>query len=338
MDSLTQIILGASVAEAVAGKKMGNKAALWGAVAGTIPDLDVLIRAVAHPIDGELLHRGFSHSILFSFLMAPILGWIIHRIYRRKYDQKLWISLFFWSIITHPMLDMFTNYGTQFLWPLDWRISFNSVFVIDPLYTVPFMILLIIALFKRRESVWRARLNWTGIIYSTLYLVWCTTIKLTILNKSDQYFASAGIKAKNTLVTPMPFTSFYWMMLTEDDDHFYIGYKSLFYDFKANDINMFPKNREMFNQFGWAHFNYKSKLKFISNEYYALESHQDTIHFYDLRFGVSSKFTAEKVHQPIKGFGMVIDKGLVKKTFNLNRTDGWKQVNFGFYFDKVFKK
>ena len=68
MDSLTQIILGAAVGEAVAGKKLGNKAAFWGAIAGTIPDLDVLIRHFAHPIDGALWHRGFSHSIVFALL------------------------------------------------------------------------------------------------------------------------------------------------------------------------------------------------------------------------------------------------------------------------------
>lgn len=336
MDSLTQIVLGASVAEAVAGKKMGNKAALWGAIAGTIPDLDVLIRRMAHPIDGELLHRGFSHSVFFSILAAPVLGYLCFRLYKKRFEMKTWMWLFFWSIITHPMLDMFTNYGTQFLWPLDWRISFNSVFVIDPLYTLPFLILLIWALFLKRESSWRRKLNWTGIIYSSFYLVWCTSVKLIILNKSDDYFQSAGIKSKNTLVTPMPFTSFYWMMLSEDDERFYVGYKSLFYDFKANDINIIPKNRELWDDVRWPQRDFKKKLRFISNDYFALEQNNDTLSFYDMRFGVSSKFTNENYHKPIKGFGMVIDKGIVKKTFNLNRTDGWKQVNFGAYCSKVF--
>ena len=42
MDSLTQIVLGAAVGEATLGRKVGNKALLWGAIAGTIPDLDVV--------------------------------------------------------------------------------------------------------------------------------------------------------------------------------------------------------------------------------------------------------------------------------------------------------
>ncbi|MBM3430819.1 MAG: metal-dependent hydrolase, partial [Bacteroidetes bacterium] len=76
MDSLTQIVLGGAVAELVAGKKMGNKAIFWGAIAGTIPDLDVFLRAFYHPIDAAFLHRGFSHSILFSIIFGPLLAWV----------------------------------------------------------------------------------------------------------------------------------------------------------------------------------------------------------------------------------------------------------------------
>ena len=43
MDSLTQVVLGAAVGEAALGKKIGNRAIVWGGIAGTIPDLDVLI-------------------------------------------------------------------------------------------------------------------------------------------------------------------------------------------------------------------------------------------------------------------------------------------------------
>ena len=152
MDSLTQIVLGAGVAEAVAGKKMGNKAVLWGAVAGTIPDLDVFLRFFYHPIDAALVHRGFSHSLLFALLMGPLLGFVFFKLYKQKYELKTWIWLFFLGIVTHPILDMFTNYGTQFLWPFNFRITFNSVFVIDPLYTVPFMVCIIVAMTMNREN------------------------------------------------------------------------------------------------------------------------------------------------------------------------------------------
>ena len=77
MDSLTQVVLGAAVGEAVLGKKIGNRAMAWGAVAGTIPDLDVYVRYFTDPMTATEMHRGFSHSILFSVLMAAILGYCV---------------------------------------------------------------------------------------------------------------------------------------------------------------------------------------------------------------------------------------------------------------------
>jgi inner membrane protein len=338
MDSITQIVLGAAVGEAVAGKKMGGKAALWGAIAGTIPDLDVFFRAFVHPIEGALLHRGFSHSILFAVIASPILAFLVHRLYKKRYDYKTWVWLFFGSIITHPMLDIFTNYGTQFFWPFELRWTFNSVFVVDPLYTIPFALLLIIALFLKRENRWRRKLNYAGIVYSSLYLVWCVIVKLTILNKSDDYFQSAGIKGENTIVTPMPFTSFYWMMLTESDSSYYIGYKSLFYDFNPNDIEIIAKNHEALEQLKWKDKNYTETFKFLSNGYYSTELKNDTLCLYDLRFGTTTLFTEGKISTPLFAYGMVIDNGNVNKTISISKNGLWKEVNFGSYFNKIVNR
>ena len=117
MDSLTQIVLGGAIGELVAGRQMGNRAVLWGAIAGTIPDLDVFFRVFYHPIEAALVHRGFSHSLLFSLLVSPILAYLLNIATKRNYGFRLLVQLFFWGIVTHPILDMFTNYGTQFLWP-----------------------------------------------------------------------------------------------------------------------------------------------------------------------------------------------------------------------------
>ncbi|HAB26726.1 MAG TPA: metal-dependent hydrolase, partial [Xanthomarina gelatinilytica] len=76
MDSLTQIVLGAAVGEAVLGKKVGNKAMLYGAIAGTIPDLDILASYVTDTVTALEIHRGFTHSIFFSVFFAPIFGWL----------------------------------------------------------------------------------------------------------------------------------------------------------------------------------------------------------------------------------------------------------------------
>jgi inner membrane protein len=89
MDSLTQIILGAACGEAVAGKKIGNRAMLWGAVGGTLPDLDVFATFFCDEIASTSFHRGFMHSFLFAVLAPWVLAWLAQwfyseNIYRRR--------------------------------------------------------------------------------------------------------------------------------------------------------------------------------------------------------------------------------------------------------------
>ena len=155
MDSLTQIVLGAAVGEAVLGKKVGNKAMLYGAIAGTIPDLDVLSRYVVDTVTATEWHRGFSHSILFSVLFAPFFGWLVWKLDRKRNATWTdWSWLFFWGLFTHPILDAFTTWGTQLFWPFETRLAFQSIFVIDPLYTLPFLIFLVL-----KKPMWNCRLK-----------------------------------------------------------------------------------------------------------------------------------------------------------------------------------
>ena len=89
MDSLTQIVLGAAVGEAVLGKKVGNRAIIWGGIAGTIPDLDVIANAFMTPIEALAVHRGISHALIFSIFAAPIFAWLTHQFYKQEvYKQQ----------------------------------------------------------------------------------------------------------------------------------------------------------------------------------------------------------------------------------------------------------
>lgn len=98
MDSITQITLGAAVAEVVAGKKLGNRAILWGAVAGTIPDLDIISNLFMDDVDSLAIHRGFSHSFVFAILGAFGFAWIVDKIYSSSYHKYFgalaWGALF----------------------------------------------------------------------------------------------------------------------------------------------------------------------------------------------------------------------------------------------------
>jgi len=339
LDSLTQIVLGASVAEAVAGKKLGNKAPLWGAIAGTIPDLDVFLRFLYHPIEASLVHRGFSHSLLFALLISPLLAYVVSKLYRGRYEYKLWLWLFFLAVVTHPILDMFTNYGTQFLWPLSNRISFNTIFVMDPLYTFPFAMCILICLFLKRESIWRKRINLTGISYSTLYLIWGISVKLVILANAPQYLKKSGIpETDRIIVKPMPFTSFYWNILAENKETYILGYKSIFYPFNTDDVQYLSKKDHIpLNELRWKGASYSKELSVLSNDFgYACQS-DSNIYFYDLRFGVSTMLTNKKNTNPVFGFTMETDShNRIIHTEPYRPREVWKDLNFNAYLNKVF--
>ena len=128
MDSLTQILLGAAVGEAVLGRKIGNKAILWGAIAGTIPDLDVLVKFFTDTVSALEIHRGLTHSIFFVILFSPIMAWLMGRIYKFKEATfKEWTIFYVLVLITHPLLDAHTTWGTKLFWPLDIRLAYQNI-------------------------------------------------------------------------------------------------------------------------------------------------------------------------------------------------------------------
>jgi inner membrane protein len=175
MDILSQTVLGATVGEVVLGKKAGNKAILWGAVGGIIPDLDVFVASLFSDVDGLFVHRGFSHALVFAFILGPILGLLIHKIHKRnqnitKFD---WMKLIFLAIFTHPILDYMTTYGTGAFLPFSgYRIEFNNIAIVDVFYTVPLLLVLIVIMFIDRLSKLRRKLIIGIVLFSPfIYLV-----------------------------------------------------------------------------------------------------------------------------------------------------------------------
>ena len=229
MDSLTQVVLGGAVGEAVLGKKVGNKAVVWGAVAGTVPDLDVFAGALLNPVAQADFHRGLSHSLVFSIVVAPLLGAIISRIHKKEgLGWRPWAWLAFWGLVTHPLLDMFTTWGTEFFWPFsNAKIAFNSVFVVDPLYTLPFLGCLIAVLFMRRDSKRRRIVNWIGIGWSCAYLCVGLVNKSVARGVFEGEMAQREIKTEHYMTRPTPFNGLLWGMVAREGDTFWLGYHSL---------------------------------------------------------------------------------------------------------------
>jgi inner membrane protein len=329
MDSLTQIVLGAAVGESVLGKKVGNKAILWGAVAGTIPDLDVLSKYFVDEVSALEMHRGFSHSILFSVLFAPVFAFLVKR-YERLFlsvffiammavfflgqeaalgksaaaavllalvfgAYKLkpnraevttwdWTKLMFWALITHPLLDAHTAWGTQLFWPFEFRVAYKNIFVVDPMYTLPFLVFVVLAMVQRRESKKRKMYNTIGLVVSSLYML------LTIGFKGLSYFnfidslEEQQIEYSEVRTRPTPMNSILWSANVETEEAYYVGMYSLLD--KGNDVDFirFEKNHEALGEF--AKEDKVQRLIKIAKGWYTVQQlNGDTIMYSDLRFG-----------------------------------------------------
>lgn len=329
MDSLTQIVLGAAVGEVVLGKKIGNKAMLWGAIAGTIPDLDVYQSLLYDSLKANELHRGISHSLLFSLLMAPLLAWlartkekwslvgfitiilgypfitissttfrlvlfavwalVVFFILRNKYttenaSQKDWTKLAFWSLVTHPLLDCHTTWGTQFLWPLPTKFAWNNIFVVDPLYTVPFIIFVALAMFYKRESKTRAILNYTGIAISSAYMLWSLGAKYYTYRIFEQSLQQQEIKYSRLTTVPTPLNTFLWSATADGDTVLYSGLYSIFDKDQKVEFHTIKTNHELVDRYKGD--DVLNRLNFLSKGWYVISNENpDTLVYNDTRFG-----------------------------------------------------
>jgi len=278
MDSLTQIILGAACGEAVLGKKIGNRALLFGAIGGTIPDLDVFIGRLLYQneIQAMAFHRGFMHSIFFAIIGCFVFGWLTYKLYdfgKRKQITTLkdWVLLFFWSIFTHPILDCFTPYGTQLFTPFtNYRVAFNNISVADPLYTVPFLLCMIVLMFYNRE---RTRRKWwlkAGIYTSSAYMIFTIANKFHMDAVFEKSFINKGITYTRFSAQPTIFNNILWYAVAETETQYHLAYYSLLDKSNTTDnvitvdknhglLDMNDKNLNTLTWFSKSYFNLSKK-------------------------------------------------------------------------------
>lgn len=282
MDSLTQIVLGAAVGEAVLGKKMGNKAMFYGAIAGTVPDLDVIAGNFVDTVTALRFHRGFSHSLLFAVLGGLLFGKLVS-LYEKKATFSEWSLLFFAGFSTHALLDALTTWGTQLLWPLPYRFAAKTIFVIDPLYTLPFLLFLLLALFSKKGSVKRKRFNSLGLIISSSYLALALILKGFAYQKFKGALEEQNIVYKALETRPTPLNTILWTANVKLKDAYLMGNYSFFdkdhiefFEYRANhhlidSIIEKPKMQEMIA---------------ISKGWFTItEDGTGNLYYNDLRFG-----------------------------------------------------
>ena len=272
------------------GRKVGARAALWGAVAGTLPDLDVMVSPFVPQSMQLSIHRGITHSIPFAVLAGAGSGRLLRALnHRTGATWREWGLLAFLGFITHALLDCFTMYGTQLFSPFSsYPVALSSIFIIDPLYTAPVAAGLIAALLLRRTSARRRALNLIGLGLGSAYLL----MGLVNQMQAKAAFAAALEDSRHPysrlFATPTPFNNLLWMGLADGGDHLRIGLYSLFDPDDGIRFHRIEKNTALIA--GLLDQEPVRKLLWFSRGYYTVSSEDGDLYFNDLRFGRSDSW------------------------------------------------
>lgn len=289
MDSVSQIALGSALAIATMGRRTAVwKAALWGALAGTLPDLDVFIdhgNALANMVN----HRGNSHSLLYLFGLSAVLGWGIARLHGEAVQWRRWWLAMALVLVTHPILDWFTIYGTQLLRPFSTQAyGLGSVFVIDPLVTLPLLVGVGLALC--RKSFAGLRGNQIGLWLSGLYLGWSVLAQQHVTTVAEESLAAQRIAAPQLLVTATPLNTLLWRVVAMDETHYWEGFYSLFDE--DREMVWTRHDRGMALQAQYApQSSAVEQLASFAQGYVKLEQEGDGLYLSDLRMGSEGSYS-----------------------------------------------
>jgi inner membrane protein len=297
MDSITQFVLGAAVGEATLkptylnedseAPRFGLGAFLLGGLMGTLPDLDVLARPFLNGQQALGFHRGASHSLFFCTLAAWPLALLLKRIYSRcELTSVRWYAFVWLALNTHWMIDSLTTYGTQVFLPFSNRpVNIGSVFIIDPLYTVPLLLCTLWSLFQERDG---RPIHPTGVrvglAVSTLYLVATLCSKYIVWQRFEKSLQDQQVEYQQMMTTPTPFNSLLWYCCADTGEDVWVGYCSLL-DPPQHEITWrrVSKNRNLFPGFGEGPAG--QRLLWFSRGYYRLLTIDGKPAFADLRFG-----------------------------------------------------
>ena len=283
MDSVTQAVLGAAIGGAIAPAGQRRKALLAGAALGTLPDLDVLID-YGDAVENFTYHRGFSHSLFVLPPVALLLWLTLRRWWAPVRDAPLrWLAIIGLALITHPMLDAHTAYGTQLLWPLDSPpVMWATLFIIDPLFTLPMLVSVVITAAwptkKSSGSVARAAL-----LLSTLYLGWSWMAQSIVARHTTDALAERGLSGAPVFITPTPFNTLLWRIVVLTEDGYLEGFDSLLVDDGPIDFAAYTSDRQLLLEADTVRA--VSRLRWFSRDFVKAGIVDDRLLITDLRMG-----------------------------------------------------
>lgn len=276
MDPLSQGVVGAAASQLVARRVEKIAAGVIGFFAGMAADLDVLISSSTDPLMFLEFHRHFTHALVFVPVGA-LLCTVVFRTVFRSWFKRSGLSFkhtYLFSFVgyaTHALLDACTTYGTQLLWPFsDARIAWNNVSVVDPLFTLPLLLIVSIAIFKRSENA--ARL---GVIYAIFYLSFGGIQNYRATGVAEQLALSRGHVPNNLGVKPSFANLIVWKSVYEYKGRYYVDAIQVFGSHKVYQ-GISVEKLDVSQHFSWLSETSQQALdierfRWFSNQHLALD-------------------------------------------------------------------
>lgn len=299
MDSVTQAALGASIGVAVLGRSAGRKAVAWGAICGTLPDLDTFY-PFADAVSAFTYHRSVSHSLFVLSAIAPLIAWLILRIHpKERARARGWLLLVWLALLTHPLLDACTIYGTQLLWPLsDYPVAWSNVFIIDPVFTVPLLAAVAAALLCRpgrlggagRRSV---LFNRSALAFGFAYLCLGALIKTHVDAHVRASAQSQGIEVEQLLSSPTLFNVILWRTVIMSGGEYHESFYSLLDPPGEVNFASYPTQPELLDPIDgeWA----VRRLAWFTRGFFGVRLDGENVVLSDLRMGYEPEYVFQFV-------------------------------------------
>ncbi|MBS7806927.1 metal-dependent hydrolase [Variovorax sp. PCZ-1] len=282
MDSLSQLVLGSAIGIAVMGRRTAVwKAALWGGIAGTLPDLDALLD-FGDAVRNMTYHRAESHGLFYLSLLAPLMAWAVSKLHGETALFKRWSLALWLALFTHPLLDWFTIYGTQLMQPFsEHPYGLGSMFIIDPIYTFPLLIGVIVALSRKQF----AGLRWNALAlgFSCLYLAWSAIAQAHVERIVRAQLTAQGQGSAKFFVTPAPLNTIVWRVVVMGEQSYSEGFYSFTDKSGPIKLDSFAHQPALINELkgNWA----AERMAWFTHGFYSLREVKGQAILTDLRMG-----------------------------------------------------
>lgn len=285
MDSITHLVLGAAIGEVMLGKKLGNKAMLLGALANTIPDFDVAYSFFEKDdIKNFVFHRSYTHSLLAIVLLPVLVAWLSKRWNKNPITYNSWYWFWFAGMFTHVLIDCTTTYGTKIFTPFsNYQVAFNNLSIIDPVYTIPFLLLVVISLYINRNKPLRRKFVRAGIVISSTYLFTTFFIKWNVHNKFRENLEQQNIYYDELNTTPTILNGILWSATAYTDSLFYIAEYSYLKTEVPIEWVSYNRNLNSIKNFDCQAM--RNMQWFADGNYFVEPQGTDSLFFYNAKWG-----------------------------------------------------